>query len=58
MHNTGVYRKPAVLVLQHLLSLEGFKQAPPDAGAQDVPTQAGLGLGHCIRIHTGGRVEN
>ena len=43
---------------QHLLGLETLQQTPPNKGAQDAFTQAGLRLGHDIRIHAGGRVED
>ena len=41
-----IYRKPAVLAPQHLLSLEAFEQAPTYIGAQDAAAKSGLGIGH------------
>jgi hypothetical protein len=47
-----------VLVPQHLLSLKAFEQAPAHKGAQDAPTQAGLGLGHHFEGDAAGRVKH
>jgi hypothetical protein len=56
--HTGIDRKPTVFVPQHLLGLEAFEQAPAHKGAQDAPTQTGLGFGHRFGVDAGGRVED
>jgi hypothetical protein len=48
----------AVPVRQHLFGLKTLEQTAPNKGAQDAFAQAGLHLGHGIRIHDGGRVED
>lgn len=49
--HTGVYRKTAVAVSQHLFSIETFEQSPTYKGAQDSPAECGLHLGDSIRTH-------
>ena len=54
---TGIHRKPAVLVGQHLFGISLLHQTPAHEGAQDASAQNSLHLGHSGLIDSTGWVE-
>ena len=56
--HTGIDRKPAVRVGQHVFGVTTLQQAPGDEGAQDASAQICLYLGHSGLIDSTGRVKD
>ena len=56
--HTGIDRKPAVLVAQHLFGIDTLDQTPAHEGAQDASTQICLHLGQSDGIDSTGRVKD
>ena len=55
--DTGIDRKPAVLVGQHVFGVTTLKQAPAHEGAQDAPSHVSLHLGCDSPINPTDRVK-
>ena len=56
--DTGIDRKPAVLIAQHVFGLKALQQATTDKGAQDASAQGGLRLGRGSFVDCTGRLED